>query len=288
MVAVIGTVRAVVDIDRLATSWTWHGIGHATLHGLERVGAAAAVLVCGVLIALFVRAVLRRWLRRHEGTLGPSVARLPGRWAFYTIVVLAAGLALIVLGVPATLVSTAIVVILVIFVVALRESIADLAATVIFLTFGPFKRGDLIETAGYVGTVEDIFLLTTVLRLQDRRVVTLPNGKIQSTGIVNYTRAGVVLTQVRFAVPYSVDLDQVRALVREVAGGISAILDSPDTNVVVEELSTAGPRLLVLAAVRPVDFWSVAPHLRERIKAEFDAHGIPFSVVPFDTDSLRS
>ena len=117
--------------------------------------------------------------------------------------------------------------------------------------------------------------------------VTLPNSKIHHDGVVNYSRAGLIRTEVRFTVPYSVDIGRVEALVREVAGGDSRILDSPDVEVVVEELTTSGPRLVVSAPIDPADYWDVAPNLRERIKAEFDTRGIPFAVAPFVTDSAN-
>jgi small conductance mechanosensitive channel len=229
-----------------------------------------------------MRAVVRRILQRYEAKIGPSMVRLGYRLVYYALLALTVALGLVALGVSAAVVSTVTLLILVILALALRQSVADLAATVIFLVFEPFKRGELVETVGHLGDVQEILLLSTVLRLPDHRLVSLPNSKIQADGVVNYTRIGRVRLDFRFTVAYGQDLDRIRAVVREIVSADERVLASPPFQIVVDDLADTGVRLLALPTVASQEYWNVRGDLRERIKARFDAEGIRFAVPPRD------
>jgi small conductance mechanosensitive channel len=245
--------------------------------GLEHLAVAAAILFCGYLVALVARALARRWLQRHETALGPSVVRLVSASAFYVLLILATGLSLIALGVPRTFVAGIIVLILIILAVALQERVADLAATVIFLLFRPFKRGELIETLGHLGEVQEILLFNTVLLLSDQRLVTLSNSKIQDEGVTNYSRTGRIRVDVAFTVAYDEDLNRIRAVVREIASNDARILPSPPIEITTDELGDLGVRIQVSPTIAPQDYWDVAGDLRDQIKTRFDTEGIRFA-----------
>ncbi|MBM3251746.1 MAG: mechanosensitive ion channel [Candidatus Omnitrophica bacterium] len=61
---------------------------------------------------------------------------------------------------------------------ALQGSLANFAAGVMIILFQPFQVGDTIETAGAVGTVEEIQIFNTILIAPDSKRVIIPNAKI--------------------------------------------------------------------------------------------------------------
>src|SRR5262245_57812041 len=126
------------------------------VEALERIGIALGIVIAGYVIAALARAVARRAFKRSDAVLGPSFVRLVCSSLSYWILALAVGGALIALGVPVVIVGGVLLAILVVLAIALQESVADLAATVVILVFRPFRRGDLIEAAGYMGTVHEI------------------------------------------------------------------------------------------------------------------------------------
>jgi len=260
----------------------WDDVIDFVLTGLKHLAAAGAVLVVGYVLARAGRTVVGRLLAGYETTLGPSVVQLVTKTVYYLLLGLTAGLSLIALGVPTTFVVVVAALILVVLAVALRQSVADLAATVIFLVFQPFRRGELVETMGHLGEVQEILLFNTVILLPDQRLVSLPNSQIQAGGVVNYTRMGRVRVDFTFTVGYAEDLDRVRAVVTEVATNDARILDSPPFQVVAEELTDIGVRLRVLPTVAPEDYWAARSELREQVKARLDAEGIRFAVPPRD------
>ena len=53
----------------------------------------------------------------------------------------------------------------------------------------PFKKGDVIDVAGTEGIVDSIDLFVTTLKTFDNKVVTVPNGTVTTSVIVNYSMA---------------------------------------------------------------------------------------------------
>ena len=101
---------------------------------------------------------------------------------------------------------------LVILTVALRESLSNFAAAVIFLIYQPFYLGEEIETMGHRGIVKEIQLFNTVVRQSDRSLAVLPNGDIQKSGLTNYSRLGINRVDLSFTLQeYRDDVDKAAA-----------------------------------------------------------------------------
>jgi small conductance mechanosensitive channel len=252
----------------LAVSVLWH------------VAAAALVVGVGFVLARAARRLTVRTLRRPDvaHALGPSLVRLFSAAVYYLLLAVVAAAALIVLGVPASFVLTVALIVVVVLAVALQQSAANLAATIVFLLFQPFKRGELVATMGHMGTVQEILLFDTVLLLPDERLVSLPNSKVQESGITNYTRMGRVRADVSLTVGYGQNVSQARAAITQIAASDRRVLTDPPFEVVVDELGENGVRLLVFPYVAPGDYWVVRNDLREQIKARFDAADIRFAL----------
>jgi small conductance mechanosensitive channel len=246
------------------------------LRVLLRVGVAVLVMVAGRWLARRSRIWLAQVLAR--ATLTPSMESLFLSVTYYSVWILATMIALIVLGVPATTVVAVVGIVLVLLGVALQQSLRDLAASVNFVLFKPFVVGDLIETKGVTGTVEEIQLFNTVLVRWDNRVVILPNGEIQQTGITNFTKKGVLRTDLVFGIGYGDDIATARRLIEELVLADPRVLPDPPLQILVTELGDNSVNLGVRAAVASSDYWSLQNDLREQVKLRFDQEGI---TIPF-------
>jgi small conductance mechanosensitive channel len=247
---------------------------------LTNIAGAVLVLALGYFIAFAARRFTRNMLGRPDiaRALGPSIVRLLSATVYYLLLLLAVAASLITLGVPAAAVLAVLAVVVVVLAVALQQSAANFAATVIFLMFQPFRRGELVLTMGYMGTVQEILLFDTVLLLPDQRVVCLPNSKIHDSGIVNYSRIGQVRADFTVTVGYGQNVDDARRLITEISAADERVLANPPIQVVVDELGENGVRLLVLPYVAPDNYWGVRSDMRERVKAQFDAADIRFAL----------
>jgi small-conductance mechanosensitive channel len=101
------------------------------------IGGAVLVLAIGYVFAVIARRYTHRILARPKiaSALGPSTEQLLKSAVFYVILALAVAASLIALGVSGTTVTTVIVILIALIGLALQQSLANFAATVIFLMF---------------------------------------------------------------------------------------------------------------------------------------------------------
>ena len=71
--------------------------------------------------------------------------------------------------------------------IAMRDSLSNVAGGIILLFTKPFTAGDEIELNGTVGIVDHIDLLTTRLHTYDNKVITVPNGTVTTSIVINAT-----------------------------------------------------------------------------------------------------
>ena len=69
-----------------------------------------------------------------------------------------------------------------------KDSLGNIAGGVLILANKLFKKGDVINVSEVEGMVESIDLLVTTLKTYDNKVVTIPNGTITTSVIVNYPK----------------------------------------------------------------------------------------------------
>jgi MscS family membrane protein len=74
------------------------------------------------------------------------------------------------------------------FALAAQDTIANVFGSVVVAVDQPFKIGETIRVAGNVGTVEDIGLRSTKLRLLDRSLMVIPNKTVAGEVITNLAR----------------------------------------------------------------------------------------------------
>jgi small conductance mechanosensitive channel len=246
------------------------------------VGAAFLMVVAGRWLARRTRIWLAQIMQR--ATLTPSMESLFLTTTYYAVWILTIMLALIVLGVPATAVVAVAGIVLILLGVALQQSLRDLAAAVNFLLFKPFVVGDLIETKGVTGTVEEIQLFTTTLVRWDNRVIVLPNAEVQQAGITNFTKKPVLRTDLVFGIGYNDDIATARRLIEELVLADPRVLPEPPLQILVTELGDNSVNLGVRAAVASADYWSLQNDLREQVKLRFDQEGI---TIPFPQHTVH-
>jgi small conductance mechanosensitive channel len=247
---------------------------------LIRIAVAALV----VLIGWWLARKSRRWakLAAERAKLAYSLVNVVTFAVYYGILVLTALVGLSVLGIPLTSMAAISGAVVVTVGIALKETLADLAAAIIFYTFQPFKVGDTIETSGVIGKVVEIQLFFTVFHLANNRVVTLPNRAIQSNGITNYSTSDVLRADVPVSIRYSDDLEKARRLLQDMLLADERVLKQPAPAVVVQELSPNGVTLMASAFLVFKDYWDFSPRMREQIKLRFEAEGI--SIPPMQQD----
>jgi small-conductance mechanosensitive channel len=189
----------------------------------ERLAVFGTVLLLTLLVAALVD---RRMARKDLPAATLTRYRIVRRSVLTLIVLIGLLSALLVipqvrLVAGGILASSAVIGIVVGF--AAQRTIGNFIAGLLIAFAQPIRLGDYVETEGFTGVVEEIGLTYTFIRIDDNDRLVIPNEKIASDTIRNSSiRSRKKLAQVTVQVPIDSDLDSVRSLLREAAGGEQA------------------------------------------------------------------
>ncbi|MCP3681176.1 MAG: mechanosensitive ion channel [bacterium] len=162
---------------------------------------------------------------------------------------------------------------------ALKDTLGNLAAGVFILFQKPFRVGEWIRVGSIVGGVEKIGIAACILKSPDNIKITIPNGKIWSDTIENFTANDMrKIYNLTIGISYSDDIGKAIKIINKILDKDERVLKEPEPQVVVKELGDSSINIAVRPAVKTPDYWSVFFHLNKTIKEEFDKQGI---TIPF-------
>ncbi len=165
---------------------------------------------------------------------------------------------------------------------ALQGSLSNFASGVLIILFRPYRVGDYIEAAGIAGSVEQVQILTTILKTGDNKQIIVPNSQVMNSIITNYSTSDTRRVDLRVGVSYADDLDKVRTTLEDLIANEHRILDEPATLIAVSELADSSVNFIVRPWVKSPDYSSVKFDLTEAIKKRFDQEGISFPFPQLD------
>ena len=161
---------------------------------------------------------------------------------------------------------------------AARDSLSNLFAGVSIVMDAPYKVGDfIILDAGERGVVTDIGLRSTRLLTRDDIEITVPNGIIGNTKIINEAGGPSQKHRIRVAVgvAYGSDIDHVIATLDEVAADNPDVLDSPAPRVRFRRFGDSSLDFELLGWIaRPVDRGRVKHELHCALYKAFNSKDI--------------
>ncbi len=212
----------------------------------QELTAIASVVVAFLLAKLVDRALSRRSVKLAQSVTGRELSpgadtrlRLIRRLIFATIIVIGVAFALLQFAAvkrvaAGVLASSAVLGLIVGF--AARQTLANGVAGILLAVTQPIRVDDLITFQGETGTVEDVRLTYTHVRLDDGRRLIIPNEQLAASSVINHT---IVDPRVRVEVSIWLPLDA------DVAKAVTLLSEEPDATVAVAEMTWEGIRLNV-------------------------------------------
>ncbi len=162
---------------------------------------------------------------------------------------------------------------------AVNGTLSNFAGGILILITRPFKDDDYIDACGYSGTVEDIRICHTKLRTTDNKVIYLPNGKLSTSEVVNYSEKDIRRVDLTFSISYSDDFEKAKKVIEEVWNQNELILKDPAPSVRVSAQSASSIDLTAKVWCKNEDYWTVNFDMLEQVKTAFDQNGIQ---IPFN------
>ena len=152
----------------------------------------------------------------------------------------------------------------------------------------PFKAGNFVQVADFLGIVEGTSFLNTRLKTFDGKTVFIPNRLILNDTVINYHYIPYRQIRLVVTITYESDLLKAKNLLWKIFSEEPRILDSPAGRVFVINLAENGVELAVRPWVKNSDYWRTRCDLLEVIKLRFDQEGIVFAypqrVIHISTD----
>jgi len=162
---------------------------------------------------------------------------------------------------------------------ALQGTLQNFAGGVMILLFKPYEVGNFIEAQGFMGTVMEIQIFTTVLTTPDNRKVIIPNSPLATGSIINFSAMPTRRIDFSFVIGYSDDIDKAKYILLKMAQKDDRVLkDENPPEVMVESLGDSAVNLKLRTWVKSEDYGSLLFDVTENVKKQFDAAGIS---IPF-------
>lgn len=157
---------------------------------------------------------------------------------------------------------------------ALKDSLSNVAGGLMIIITQPFKQGDLINIGEYRGRVQKIGLFLTTLRTLNYQTITIPNGLVNTSILVNESREETRRVDLTFSISYDSDVTRAKEVLREVCRKTDMVLKTPEPSIGVRSNDDSAVVLDLMAWCRTEDYFKTEYYLLEEVKKAFDAAGI--------------
>jgi len=243
---------------------------------------ALVIFVIGKWVVKRLSAVLEKLMEKNA--VDPAIRHFTGSLVYYALLIFVCIAALGQLGIQTASFVAIVGAAGLAIGLALQGSLSNFAAGVLLLIFRPFKVGDFVEAAGTSGVIQNIQIFTTELHTGDNKKVIVPNGRIISGNIINYSANDTRRVDLVFGIGYQDDIDAARAIIESLLAADERVLDEPKPLVAVVALADSSVNFVCRPWVKSSDYWPVHYSLTEAVKKAFDANGIS---IPFPQQDVH-
>lgn len=161
---------------------------------------------------------------------------------------------------------------------ALSGTLQNFAGGVIILILKPFKIGDTIEAQGFVGTVKEISIFSTMLHTPDKKLVIIPNGPLSTGSLTNFSAEPTRRVDWTFGIAYGDDVENFKRAMNDFITQDSRILQDPAPFIGLIALADSSVNFTVRVWVNGPDYWNVFFDMNEKVYTQFANYNlnIPF------------
>jgi small conductance mechanosensitive channel len=245
-----------------------------------KVIGAVVVFLAGLLVARYVSRMLQAKLEKKD--MEPPVRMLVLRVIrlvimAFTLVIVATQLGVQVMPLVAGLSVAGVGVGL-----AMQGVLGNLVAGLVIIVAKPFRVGDYIEIHDVHGQVEQIELLSTILKHADRSLVMIPNRKIVGEILHNYGK--IRQLDLSVGVSYDTNIPQAIQLIQQILKNNTRVIKDLSPGVGVAALGDSAVTLAVKPWTSVADYGAASGEINQALLEEFRVRNIQ---MPFPQREIR-
>ena len=253
----------------------WNGLlNFAIAYGFKILGTLLLLLIGPIVIKYILKTIQKRkkfkQLDRNTQTLIIDIIKALLYVLF--IALIAANIGVEATAIAATITSCGLAIGL-----AMQGSLSNFAGGMMILIFKPLHVGDCIETGSYFGIVTDIGIFYTTITTFDNKVITIPNGTLSNSSVIDHTANDIRRVDLKLRVALDSDIELIRETLHALADMHECVIhDDPDHPVFVRIGEHTEDALVIYFRtwVKTTDYWPTYYDLIEATKQVFDSRGI--------------
>ncbi|AIG98557.1 mechanosensitive ion channel family protein [Archaeoglobus fulgidus] len=161
---------------------------------------------------------------------------------------------------------------------ASQSVVANLVSGIFLISEKPIKIGDQVNIDGVAGFVEDVNILSTIIRTYDGLYVRIPNEKVFTSNITNYVAHIARRFEYVVGIRYSDDAEKAIEIIKRIIEEHPFALKNPEPVVFVDNLGDSSVNIVVRIWAPSTEWYNVKMELLWKIKTELEKNGIE---IPF-------
>jgi len=157
---------------------------------------------------------------------------------------------------------------------ASQSIVGNLISGIFLMIERPIKVGNLVNIDGNSGSVEDISLISTIIRTYDGLYVRIPNQSVFTTNITNYVANVARRFEYVVGIRYTDDADQAIAIIKDIIREHPFALKNPAPMLFVDTLGDNAVNIIVRIWAPSTDWYGIKTELLWIIKKTLEENGI--------------
>ena len=247
-------------------------LGSMSLSSL--LSAVLLLIVCCIVIRILCRG-LEKVLTKSK--IDPSVkgffksACKVALWVIAIIIVAGS------LGIPVTSLVAVLSVAGLALSLSVQGLLSNLFSGITLLMTRPFVVDDFIEVGDCIGTVKEIGLFYTKVCTIDNKIISVPNGDITASKVINYSTEELRRVDTVINASYECATEDVRKAILDAVAMDPKALQSPAPFVAIGNYGESTVEYTVRVWCKSADYWDVFFALNENVRKSFDENGVKMS-----------
>lgn len=229
-------------------------------------------VIIGLIITRIITGITKKWLDKSD--TDPSVYTFVKNAVKVICILILVTMCLGILGIPMSTVIAVLGAAGAAIALALKDSLANIAGGLMIIITKPFNQDDLIDVGEVSGKVEKIDLFLTTLKTHDNKTITIPNGLINTSILINHSRETKRRVDCTFSISYKNDIGKAKDILAAVCEACPQIIRDPEPLIGVANHGESAIIIDVKAWCETDDYWDVKYFLEENVKIAFDEHDI--------------
>ncbi len=160
---------------------------------------------------------------------------------------------------------------------SIQNIMSNLFSGITLLMAKPFVAGDFVDIGGKSGTIKIVGMFYTVMDTGDNSVISIPNGDVTSSSVINYSKEPMRRVDMRFEASYDAPTAEVKAAIMDAIAADERISAEPAPFIALSAYKSSSIEYLVRIWCQNSDYWSVHYGMNERVRECFAAHSVEMS-----------